>query len=505
MYILKNALKSITRSKGRNILIGIIIIVVSASCTITLSIRNSASQIVSAYENKYEVEATIGMNRSNLVASFKEGDKTQEEMINSFNEIEEVSKEEIEKYGDSEYVKSYYYVYNLGMNSSDIESATDSLVKETTTTKTESFGNFFGEMPNFGNGGGNKTTTTKTEEIKNMRTSSGEFTIMGYSSYEAMTEFIEGKYTIKEGSVSNDFSSNTCVISNELATLNDLSVGDFITFTSPNDKKIEYTLEITGIYEENTDDASDMNNMFSNSANNVITNNTVIENILALDEELNATITPTFILKNKDVVEEFSKEVEEKGLNEFYTVTNNLEDVESATKSISNVKTFATTFLIITLIIGGIVLFVINMINIRERKYEIGVLRTIGMSKLKVISEFVVELLIVAIVSLLIGALAGSFMSVDVANSLLKNEINNASADMSSIDKNFGREMMFPMENNINGIVKIEEINSINAVVDLKVLLQLLSIGLSLTFISSIASCIGIARFSPLSILKERS
>ena len=40
MYILKNALTSIKRNKGRNILIGIIVVVISASCAITLSIMN---------------------------------------------------------------------------------------------------------------------------------------------------------------------------------------------------------------------------------------------------------------------------------------------------------------------------------------------------------------------------------------------------------------------------------------------------------------------------------
>ena len=56
---------------------------------------------------------------------------------------------------------------------------------------------------------------------------------------------------------------------------------------------------------------------------------------------------------------------------------------KNVTESVDNVKIFATTFLIITLIIGGVVLVVINMINIRERRYEIGVLRTVGMKKSK--------------------------------------------------------------------------------------------------------------------------
>ena len=76
MYILKNAWISITRNKSRNILIAIIITVISTACAITLAIRNSANKIVEACENKYEVEASIGMNRQNLMESLKgEGTK----------------------------------------------------------------------------------------------------------------------------------------------------------------------------------------------------------------------------------------------------------------------------------------------------------------------------------------------------------------------------------------------------------------------------------------------
>ena len=48
-------------------------------------------------------------------------------------------------------------------------------------------------------------------------------------------------------------------------------------------------------------------------------------------------------------------------------------------------------------------------------------------------------------------------------------------------------------------------IDSIEAVVDYIVVLQLLGIGILLTLVSSIASMISIQRFSPLRILKERS
>ena len=124
MYILKNAITSIKRNKGRNILIGIIIIVISAASAITLAIRESATKIVTAYENKNPLTATIGMNRENLMKSLRENDKSQEEMINAFNEIESITEDQIKEYGNSSNLKSYYYTYELSVDAKDIKEAT---------------------------------------------------------------------------------------------------------------------------------------------------------------------------------------------------------------------------------------------------------------------------------------------------------------------------------------------------------------------------------------------
>jgi putative ABC transport system permease protein len=59
MYIFKNAFKSITRTKARNILIGVIIVVIATSCCIALSIKNSATKLIESYEDSYNIEATL--------------------------------------------------------------------------------------------------------------------------------------------------------------------------------------------------------------------------------------------------------------------------------------------------------------------------------------------------------------------------------------------------------------------------------------------------------------
>ena len=316
-----------------------------------------------------------------------------------------------------------------------------------------------------------------------------------------MTDFVSGTYKITEGEMITDFNSYECVISSELATLNEITVGSKITFKNPNNTEKTYEFTVTGIYTD-TSNTDDTKNMYSPSANKIITGNGVIDLLVQDDSTLTTNITPSFIIQSKDAIDSFIEEVKQKGLNEYYTVNTNLEELESATKSIENVKTFATTFLIITLIISGIVLFVINMINIRERKYEIGVFRTIGVSKFKLTIQFVLELLIVSIIMLMIGGACGSYLSKPIGNMLLQNEIEDTKIQEQEISNNFGKG---PMDMNFNGNKQVEEISTINAIVDVNVVIELLGIGILLTLISSLASMISIQRFSPLTILKERS
>ena len=379
------------------------------------------------------------------------------------------------------------------MNAEDIEQASSS------------FGNS-DSMPGGGMSPEKGDSSSSSDKVK------GDFTVTGYSSIDAMTDFIEGSYSITEGSISDDFTSNNCVINSELATLNDISVGDEITLVDPNNEDITYNLTVTGIFEESSNDSSEQMSMFTGSANTIITNVTAVNNIIKLNDDISTTTKPTFVLTSKDVIDNFTKEVEDKGLSEYLTVTSNLDNIESATSSISNIKTFSTTFLIITFIIGGIVLFVINLINIRQRKYEIGVLRTIGMKKSLLTAQFTIELLSVAVISLAIGAGSGALMSVPVSNSLLKKEITSSQTQMEEVNQNFGRDgkgvsdsQMGGPVGSMNGVAQIQAFDSIDATVDGKVIIQLFAIGIGLTLLSSSACMVSIQRFSPLTILKERS
>jgi len=514
MYLFKNAFISITRNKGRNILIGLIIIVIACASTITLAIRNTANNIVEDYQKANDIIGTISFNRDALMKNFKGGEEAAKENIEAFNKVEAITLDQVKKYGESDYLKGYYYIYSTSLDSDTLTKATETYEyevedkKTSTTTKKENFGT----MPPVGPGGfpggfGTNTErnttitiTKRMEKFNSSRMLTGEFILDGYSSYDSMEDFTSGTYKVTSGEMIGNFDEFECVINEELAKLNEIKVGDTIKLKNSSKNKT-YEFKVVGLYKDNSEEENTQN-MYSPSVNNIIVGNGVISKLVTDDNKLVTNVTPSFILKNEESIDKYGEELKTKELNEYYTLTTNLEEIKGATKSIENVKNFATTFLIITLIISAVVLLVINMINIRERKYEIGVFRTIGLSKTKLTTQFIIELIIVSVFALMIGAGIGASLSRDVGNHLLESEIKEVESSNKNVKDNFGRPDMM-ME--FNRGVQIKQIDSIDAVVDYKVIIELLGIGLFLTLIGSIASMVSINRFSPLTILKERS
>ncbi len=474
MYILKNAWISIVRNKGRNILIGIIILIIASCATITLAIKNTANDLIDSYVSAYDKEVTIGFDRSSMMKDLDMGDPNgREEVKERFNSIVNLSLDDIEKYADSDYINDYYYTYSIGLNGQSIEKA------EAETNN------------NFGR--------------KDKINSQTDFTLTGYSNIDAMSEFIEGTYVMEEiadNAWDIAFDGDYVFINSELASYNNLKLNDKITLVSEDSKTYEF--QVIGIFKENEDSGEPNMSMFSNSVNTIVTNTESLVKITSSNTNVKGDIHPTFIINDYNDVDKLQTEFYEKGLDESYILETNEEIANAGVSSVKNVNSFATTFLVITLIIGGVVLFVINMINIRERKYEIGVLRTIGVSKFKLTMQFVSELLIVALVSLLIGMGIGTVSAKGVSNSLLANEISNSQNKSDEINKNFGRGDHGDLGKG-RGFAVVQAYDSIDAVVDMKVLLELLGVGLSLVLVSSIASITSIQRFSPLTILKERS
>ncbi len=505
MYIFKNALKSITRTKLRNILIGIIIVIIGISSTVALSIKNSAEKLIQSYKDSYQIEGTLSLNRSSLRNDFKNerNTETTKTATDFMSEIPELNVDTIKTYGDSSYVSNYYYTIQTELNSSDIEKVTS----ENSTTNTNI------PQMNGGFGGVNITTSTKVR---------GDFTVVGYSSLDAMTDFVNSTYKITSGSMFDVTSTdNVCVISEELAEANSLSVGSTINLINPNNESETYTFTVSGIYSDSSDTGEF--SMFSNSANKILTTYNALNNVSTAsqantDSKLTLQTNSTFVLTSADVIDAFKTELTSKGLSSYYTLSTNVDSLDSSLAPIENLSSFSNMFLIIVLSIGGVILVVLNMINIRERKYEIGVLRAIGMKKHKVLEQFVVELFAVTFIAIIFGTVVGSILTVPVANNMLANEVSSQETASTKVNENFGfsggqggpggnfsQSGRNDIRNTFSNNSKVEYVDKINAVIDLTTILELVGIGLALTLISNCVSMISISRYTPLKILSNRT
>lgn len=521
MYILKNALKSITRSKGRNILIGIIVVVISVSACVALSIKEAANKAEDNAVASLEIKAEITIDRQALM---KKATTSGVDMRQVLQGTGSLSLDEMEVYSKSSYIKDFYYTLTASLNA-----VNDGLKPIDTSSSDNSSSNSTEDQKGSLTGGQGMPDRFRGMGVQ------GDFTVVGNSSKKAMTSFSDGTSTIIDGMIfSEDTSDMVCIISDELATYNSLKVNDTISLVNPNNKDEISQFTILGIY-KNSEATTQNNNTMrgfsaaSDPANKIYTSYNTLKNITSISSE-NATeetdsttgikastaireqIAGTYVFSDVKSYESFNDDVKTMGLDDNYTVSSS--DVTNYEKSLvplNNLSKFATYFLIVVLLIGGIILIVLNIFNIRERKYEIGVLTAIGMKKKKVALQFITEIFIVTFMAISIGTVIGSAISVPTSNALLESQITSQQQESTQVQQNFGMQSSQMQENfrmqSMNGNSNTNEtsyITDISASTDLNVVLQLMGIGILLTLISGCVAVFFVSRYEPLKILANR-
>ena len=227
--------------------------------------------------------------------------------------------------------------------------------------------------------------------------SQGDFTVIGYSSLNAMEDFVSETSTVTGGTVfDEDTEELQCLVSDELATLNSLSVGDTIELMNPNDEEEIVTFTITGIYSNSESSTLEGGRMggFSaagDPANEIYTSyaalkkaaDTSAENAeTAVDEEtgmetstaIRTQLSGVYSFASAEAYEKFEEEARALGLDDAYSISSSdLQNYENSLIPLENLSKFALYFLIVVLAIGVIILIVLNIFTIRDRKYEIGV------------------------------------------------------------------------------------------------------------------------------------
>lgn len=578
MFVVKNAWKSVTRNKGRNILVIIIVTIIATAATIGLSIRQAATTARNTGLENTTVTAQISLDREKLISeSRNQSDSSESSDSQSSNgkpdfdsmrsalSDKQLSLTDYQKYANaSSAVKSTYYMETTGLSATDdfqpvSDSTSSTNTSDSTSSNDMSSSNGSGESdasdqsgegrPNVGGMDGGK-------DFGGTSMVSGDFSLVGFSSDEAVSNTSNGSFTMVDGKVFgyDKSSDGDAIISKSLADFNALSVGDTISVADPNDTDTTYQLTIVGIYKNSTDSTQQMGGpMASNAsdpANAIYTSVSTLRSLgldAAADTDSAARLNYTYVFSSKSDYEAFCEDAINAGLNDDYAVSSaDVENYESSLVPLNNLSKFALTLLIVVLAVGGVVLVVITLLNVRERKYEIGVLAAIGVNKVKVAAQFTLELLIVTMIGLALGACAGAVASVPVSNQLLASQIEQQQSQQTNQREQFGRDMQGSADGSGTGAQDSGNANdssnstdsqnsdsasnqnsampgkggngpegmmdravnyasSVNATVNLTVVGQLLLVGLGLTLIAALVAVVFVLRYEPLQILADRS
>lgn len=476
MYILKNAFRNVLRNRGRNLLMGAIIFAVIVTSVIALMISNATNGIIDDYKNRFGAEVRLEPNMQKIRDEAMANSRDGRVMIT----VPSIPTEKYIAFGESELLQNSVYRAKTGVNSNEI------------TAVDAELGGGSGKVMMGGPGMG------ADEPVQFMMSLQGN----------KFTEFEEGTRELASGNMPKKL--NECIISTDLAEANDIQVGDILSFTGElqnmeegKKENISYKLTVVGTYYDATDEYAEgsMQNAFTNRRNEILTTYETVAQEIKPDL-LGIKVEATYYLKEPGMLDAFAKEVYSKGLPETFDVTTDEASYNKIVGPVEGLKDIAVTFMIVVLIFGGVIIALLSSIAIRERKYEIGVLRAMGMKKSKVAFGLWTEMLMITCICLAFGLGAGQLAAQPITNTLLASQIEAVEA-AESAQSGTGAMMMRPMM--FSASSDAEPLSHIDVSLSLETTLQIMGIALLLASLAGLASVIRITKYEPIKILMERN
>ncbi|SDL24869.1 ABC transporter permease [Streptococcus equinus] len=513
MNFFKRAWLVTKAKKGRT---GLLILVTSAILIFVLAgltIKNAANSAVESAKSKAGATVTLSVNREAMMKAFKpdsenssDNSESSDDSSNDSSAVTSVDLETAKSIAEKDDVASYLFT--------------------TTTTATAGDGISAISTSSSSDETNDSASTDSNQPDRGGMMASGDFTITGVNSTDYVADFTSGTSEIKKGvGITSDTTDNSAVISSDLADENDLSVGDtFTVSTAVDDTETSYTLTVVGIYDNSsTATTAQMMSNASNPQNNIYTNLTTANTMKGETDTLDSAV---YTLSNPKNMDAFVKEIKSDIDTDSYSVTSSDEIYEQMLSPLNNISSIAQNIVILVAVAGAVILTLIVILSIRERRYEIGVLMSLGENRLKIIGQFFTELLMVTVVSLVIASFAGNFVGNALGNQLLSSSTSteqttqnagpgaggpgkDTKSSDSNKDTNSNQKPSAPGNGGGRGMGNMvamatsssQEIDDLDIKLTGTDVAKLGGIALLISFVSTVLASIGIIRMKPKDIL----
>lgn len=393
--MIKNALLSLKKNIGKTILLFVIIVVITNLVIAGLSIQSATKKSMDQIRSSLGNDVTLSVDFRNMMKNRKPSEAVSNETSLTTTMADSLK--------DLKYVKNYNYQISTSANSNSISAV------ETASDNSN-----------------NQQDTNKPNDQPEQASNQVDFTISANTTMKYLDSFTNNNYKLTKGRLltTKDQNTNNCVIETNLASDNDLSVGDTFTITTTvNDETITQELTIVGIYEiQSTNEIGSAH--FNNPVNTIYTDLSIGQTLTGSSENITSAIYYLDDPENAKAFVELAKKKSDIDFDTFSLDANNRLYQQNAS-SLESMQSFAKMFVWIVVIAGSAILCLILALTIRNRYYEIGVLLSLGQSKVKIIAQQLIEVGLIAVVAFVISLGTGQLTSHYMGNMLESSSSSN--------------------------------------------------------------------------------
>ena len=370
MIVIKNAIAYITRKKNRTLIIFIILTIVLSCLYSCLTIMKSSNKI----------EKTLYKNSNASISITKKDGKHFN--VNQFKDIEKIK--EIEE-------KIIQFDGLAKLKDAKVVSGEQKINREDISGELKNVVSF------------EATNNTKRNIL-----------------------FSSGVFTVKEGKSIGENDKNSILVHEEFAKQNHLKLGDEVNLelldTESNGQFGNHKFKIIGIFsgkkqEKYTGLSSDFSeNMvfvdYSTSQEilNKTGNNQIANKILMYSNSAESTHSALNKLKELKIDES------------NYSIEKDNSAFEESLESVSGIKHIIKIMTYSIMLGGMVVLSLILILWLRERIYEIGILLSIGTSKIKIIMQFILELVFISVLGVITSLFLGNVLLKIIVDGFIKSD-----------------------------------------------------------------------------------
>mgnify|MGYP002550826287 CR=1 FL=1 len=377
--MIKNALLSLKKNIGKTILLFVIIVVITNLVIAGLSIQSATQKSMDQIRSSLGNDVTLSVDFRNMIKNRKPSEAVSNETSLTTTMVDSLK--------DLKYVKNYNYQISTSANSNSISAV--------------------------------ETASDNSNNQPEQASNQVDFTISANTTMKYLDSFTNNNYKLTKGRLltTKDQNTNNCVIETNLASDNDLSVGDTFTITTTiNDETITQELTIVGIYEiQSTNEIGSAH--FNNPVNTIYTDLSIGQTLTGSSENITSAIYYLDDPENAEAFVELAKKKSDIDFDTFSLDANNRLYQQNAS-SLESMQSFAKMFVWIVVIAGSAILCLILALTIRNRYYEIGVLLSLGQSKVKIIAQQLIEVGLIAVVAFVISLGTGQLTSHYMGNML---------------------------------------------------------------------------------------